>query len=143
MVIRDNPPALRASPLLGGTRRSRGGSNKKCSPLKAAWYYDLYRSVEPKSYIEYTLFACNLVLPMLTLVCHEAETGDKDNRHEPEEEPEPVYRIPVRDRQKFDRPARYKLGREDADYKRGHNAERQKYFLPEIHAVLIPLLSRE
>ncbi len=70
---------------------------------------------------------------MLALIDRDTEAGYEDNRHEPEEEPEPVDMIPVRDRQKFYRTARYKLGREDADYQRGHDAERQKNFLPDIH----------
>ena len=31
-----NPPALRASPLSGGTRRSRGGSVEKMQPFKSS-----------------------------------------------------------------------------------------------------------
>ena len=80
---------------------------------------------------------------MLALIDRYTEAGYEDNRQEPEEESEPVDRIPVRDRQKHDRLARHELGREDADNQRGHNAERQKNFLPDIHAVNLLLDSTE
>ena len=49
------------------------------------------------------MFESELVLQVLALIDRDTETGYEDNRQEPEEEPEPVDRIPVRDRQKFDR----------------------------------------
>jgi len=72
---------------------------------------------------------------MLGLVCHNPETGHKDDCDDPEKQPEPVNRIPVCHRQKLNRFPCYYLRRENTDKNYSYYSERQEHFLPYIHQV--------